>query len=201
MAVQRRWLGTLLALALLMSFLACGGDSGDGRESTSADAEVAFRARMELIGDAVSAWRSAGSIEEAHASAEAAANLVVGPQGPGYGDRDGDGVVGGEAGMGVLVGLDGSPFGLASALDGNECVVADVLGGAWDDPVARWGTMLMAIDQWRPGRNTMPSLPSHPMRVVGWATFTLASDSLDEAHEYAGHAQLHVTIALNALDC
>jgi hypothetical protein len=61
--------------------------------------------------------------------------------------------------------------------------------------------MLTAIEEWRPDRNTMPSLPSHPMRIVGWATFTLASTSLDDAHEYAGHAQLHVNVSLAALDC
>jgi hypothetical protein len=61
--------------------------------------------------------------------------------------------------------------------------------------------MINAIDDWRPDNNTMPSLASQPMRIVGWATFTLASDSLDEAHEYAGRAQLHVDTSLDALDC
>jgi hypothetical protein len=61
--------------------------------------------------------------------------------------------------------------------------------------------MLTAIDAWRPDNNTMPTLPSHPMRVVGWATFALDSDSLDEAHEYAGHAKLHVDISVRALSC
>lgn len=196
-----RLLGVVMAVPLLISLLACGGDGDDGSDSMGAEAETVFRARLDLVGDAVSEWRSADSIEDAHVLAEVAANLVVGPGGPGYGDRDGDGVIGGEGEAGVLPGLEGSPAGLASALDGNECVVADVLGGGWDEPGARWETMLRAIDEWRPGRNTMPSLPSHPMRVVGWATFTLASDSLDEAHEYAGHAQLHVNISLSALDC
>ena len=61
--------------------------------------------------------------------------------------------------------------------------------------------MLTAIDDWRPDDNTMPSLPSHPMRVVGWASFTLATDDLDDAHEYAGHAQLHVDVARDSLTC
>ena len=39
------------------------------------------------------------------------------------------------------------------------------------------------------------------MRIVGWATFTLASDSLDEAHEYAGHAATHLNTSVDALDC
>jgi hypothetical protein len=61
--------------------------------------------------------------------------------------------------------------------------------------------MLAAIDDWRGDNNTMPTLTSHPMRVVGWATFTLNSDSLDDAHEYAGHANLHVNLSERALGC
>jgi len=83
-------------------------------------------------------------------AAETAANLVVGPAGPGYGDRDGDGTVNGESDDGVLPGLDGTPAGLASPLAANECVERDVLGGSWDDPGDRWDTMLTAIDDWRP---------------------------------------------------
>ena len=47
----------------------------------------------------------------------------------------------------------------------------------------------------------MQTLPSHSVRVVGWTTSTLATDSLDAAHEYAGHAQLHVNISRAVLDC
>ena len=65
----------------------------------------------------------------------------------------------------------------------------------------KWDKMLSAIDDWRRDNNTMPTLASHPMRVVGWATFTLNSDLLDEGHEYAGHADLHVNISRRALDC
>ena len=66
--------------------------------------------------------------------------------------------------------------------------------------------MTTAIEAWRPDANTMPTLASHPMRVVGWATFTLdtdpdAPDALDLAHEYAGHAALHVAISADALTC
>ena len=138
---------------------------------------------------------------DAQAAAETAANLVVGPNGPDYGDRDGDGAVNGETAVGLLPGLDGTPAGLALPLAPNACISADVLGGIWDDPEAAWGEMQAAIDAWRPNNNTMPTLASHPMRVVGWATFTLGSDSLDEAHEYAGHAKLHVDISVRALDC
>lgn len=163
--------------------------------------EAAFAERMDAVDEAVAAWRNASTVVDAQAAAETAANLVVGPNGPDYGDRDGDGVVSGETVVGLLPGLDGTPAGLAFPLASNACIAADVLGGSWDDPEAAWGEMQVAIDAWRPNNNTMPTLASHPMRVVGWATFTLGSDSLDEAHEYAGHAKLHVDISVRALDC
>jgi hypothetical protein len=157
--------------------------------------------RLGAIDVAVADWRSAGTIDEANAAAEVAANLVVGPNGPNYGDRNGDGTIGGESDVGLLPGIDGTLPGLASALAANACVDADVLGGTWADPQSQWGEMQTAIDEWTPGNNTMPSLASHPMRIVGWATFTQNSNSLDLAHEYAGHAKLHVDISLRALDC
>jgi hypothetical protein len=64
----------------------------------------------------------------------------------------------------------------------------------------RWATAQDVYDAWTPTDNTMPTLPSHPQRVVGWATLTLATDSLDVAHEYAGHAQLHVDASRSALE-
>lgn len=170
--------------------------------TTAADAGVAaYAERMALVDEAVAAWRVAPTVAAAQEAAETAANLVVGPNGPGYGDRDGDGVVSGATDAGVLPGLDGTPAGLAIPLAANACITADVLGGSWDDPDARWAEMLDAIDAWRPSNNTMPTLASHPMRVVGWSTFTLETGSLDEAHEYAGHAKLHVDISVRALDC
>ncbi len=184
-----------------------GAAEGSAAVAAAADADRADAARtyfeqMHRLDAAVSQWRGARSLDGARAAAEAAANLVVGTNGPGYGDRDGDGVVGGESGVGVLPGLDGEPPGLASLLPAdNECVRRDVLGGSWSDPAGRWDEMLVAIDAWRPSANTMPSLASHPMRVVGWAMFTLATDDLDEAHEYGGHARLHVDVAVDALDC
>ncbi|MEA1903985.1 MAG: hypothetical protein U9N56_10700 [Actinomycetota bacterium] len=204
--------------AAAMVFLAsCGGASTTGRADQTVPASVAeegsdstigvgsaamsFSERIGVIDEAVAVWRGSISVEEAHMAAETAANLVVGPNGPGYGDRNGDGVISGESTVGVLPGLDGTPAGLATPLAANECVARDVLGGTWTDPGAEWEAMLTAIDEWLPNNNTMPTLPSHPMRIVGWATFTLGSDSLDEAHEYAGHAKLHVDIALRALDC
>ncbi|MDF1595262.1 MAG: hypothetical protein P1T08_04065 [Acidimicrobiia bacterium] len=206
------------AVGAMIALAACGGSSSTSNASqtepvptvdvvaaaTTGDvvsASPSLREQMDAIHEAVAAWRSATSVEAARVAAETAANLVVGPNGPGYGDRNGDGVVSGETTAGVLPGLDGTPPGLADPLMANDCVLRDVLGGTWTDPGAEWGAMLTAIDDWRSDNNTMPSLASHPMRIVGWATFTLQSDSLDEAHEYGGHAKLHVDVALRALDC
>ena len=204
--------------AAAIGLAACGGasttDSVGGAELPSApedgaittggvvEADVAsFAERMAAVDEAVAVWRDASTIEAAHEAAEAAANLIVGPNGPDYGDRSGDGVVSGQSAVGLLPGLDGVPAGIAIPLSANRCVASDVLGGTWADPGAEWGAMLTAIDEWRPDNNTMPTLASHPMRVVGWATFTLGSDSLDDAHEYAGHAGLHVDISVRALSC
>lgn len=172
------------------------GDTADIRSAT-----VSFSERLDAIDEAVAIWRSATSLAAAHAAAETALNLVVGPNGPGYGDRDGDGVIAGDTSAGLLPGLDGTPGGLAIPLSANECVSRDVLGGTWAEPDEEWEGMLSAIDHWRIDNNTMPTLASHPMRVVGWATFTLGSDSLDDAHVYAGHARLHVDITRRALEC
>lgn len=189
-----------VALATLVILAACGSDSSDS-EQVEGQPEVAFREQMTTVDEAVAAWRNADSIESAQVAAETAANLIVGPNGPGYGDRNGDGTIDGEVAAGILPGLDGTPTGFAAAIEANECIASDVLGGSWDDPAAEWDKMAVAIDAWRPDNNTMPTLASHPMRSVGWATFTLATDSLDEAQAYAGHAKLHVDISLNALDC
>lgn len=174
----------------------CAGTSADVASDTTSVSD-----RLAAIDEAVVAWRGATTVDEAQVAAETAANLVVGPNGPGYGDRNGDGVVSGETDEGLLPGLDGTPAGLASLLSANDCVAKDVLGGSWAEPAARWEEMVTAIDLWRRDNNTMPSLASHPMRVVGWANFSLDSESLDEMHEYGGHANLHVNISLRALDC
>ena len=204
--------------AAAIGLAACGGasttDSVGGAELPSApedgaittagvlEADVAsFAERMAAVDEAVAVWRDASTIEAAHEAAEAAANLIVGPNGPDYGDRTSDGVVSGQSAVGLLPGLDGVPAGIAIPLSANRCVARDVLGGTWADPGAEWEAMLTAIDEWRPTNNTMPTLASHPMRVVGWATFTLEADSLGEAHEYAGHAKLHVDISIRALSC
>ncbi len=198
----------LAAVTVMLVLVTCGQASDGGASPVSvspapvdATDHASMETRLDAIDSAVTDWRNAPSIEAAHTAAETAANLVVGPNGPGYGDRNANGVIEGESAAGVLPGLDGTPAGLATALASNECVVSDVLGGAWTDPAAEWAKMLSAIDLWRTTNNTMPSLASHPMRVVGWATLTLASDSLDDSKEYAGHAKLHVDVSVRALDC
>jgi len=163
-----------------------GGDDGGG-----------LLQRLEEIEAAVARWRSADDLVAARAGAEAARNLVLGPAGPAYGDADGDGVIGGAATTGLLPGLDGST-GLAQPSAG-PCVERDVLGGDWSDPVARWDTLARAIAAWSPTNNTFPSLPSHPQRLVGWATLALSGDDLETALEFAGHAQLHADISLRAV--
>jgi len=189
------------AILVAILFLAACGSESSTDEDLQEQSEIAFREQITTIDDAVTTWRNAESIEDAQAAAETAANLIVGPNGPDYGDRNGDGTIDGEYTVGVLSGLDGKPTGIAQKLEPNECIDNDVLGGSWSDPMAEWDKMIVAIDQWRPDNNTMPTLDSHPMRVVGWATFTLGTDSLDDAHEYGGHAKLHVDVTLDALDC
>ncbi len=190
-----------VGLSLMLSSCADDDGSAVARDDDQPDRPEALSVRLDELGAAVADWRDASTIEAAKVAAETAANLVVGPNGPNFGDRDGDGTISGETGDGLLPGLGGEGPGLALASAGNECVERDVLGGPWDDPAERWDIMLTAIDEWRPDDNTMPSLPSHPMRVVGWATLTLETDDLDEAHEYAGHAQLHVDVSQRALGC
>lgn len=153
--------------------------------------------RMAAIDEAVSRWEVAPDLAAAMAAAEEARNLVVGPGGPGYGDADGDGIASGATTAGLLPGLDGRP-GLATEADG-ACVERDVLGGSWSDPAVRWAILAEAIDAWTPSNNTFPSLPSHPQRVVGWASLALGADDLETALEYAGHARLHVDISMAAV--
>ncbi len=162
---------------------------------------IAPRARrLDEIDAAIASWGSATDLGAAQAAAETARNLVVGAHGPYYGDGDGDGQVGGTAQEGLLPGLDGTP-GLADPALGS-CLERDVLGGSWADPAARWSELHVAIAAWTPTNNTFPSLASHPQRIVGWASLTLATDDLATAVEYAGHAHLHIDVAVAAVaDC
>jgi hypothetical protein len=186
---------TIIAL-LAISLGACDASSPD---ANSVDGLAEAQTRMGEIAGQVSAWRDAPDLATATTAAEAAANLVVGPGGPAYGDRNGDGIISGETDTGLLPGLDGTPEGLLIAGIGDiACLQPDVLGGEWDDPPARWAELTAAIAEWSPTNNTFPSLASHPMRIVGWATLTQTA-TLDDAHEYAGHATLHVNVANEAI--
>lgn len=153
--------------------------------------------RLAAVDQAVDRWGSAPSLAGAKDAAEEARNLIVGASGPFYGDANGDGRIAGAAEVGVLPGLNGQT-GLAGRSD-IHCVIAGVLGGSWREPAKRWSQLENAIARWRPARNTFPSLPSHAQRVVGWASLTLKTNSLADAHEYASHARLHVDISLRAL--
>ncbi|MBW8172721.1 hypothetical protein K0651_06635 [Ornithinimicrobium sp. Arc0846-15] len=154
--------------------------------------------RADAIAQNVTAWQDASTLGEAQMHAEAARNLVVGPDGPYYGDADGDGVIAGANDDGLLPGLEGQG-GLALSMADNEIVERDVLGGSWGDPAQRWEILDTAINEWTPTNNPYPTLPSHPQRVVGWATLALDAENLGEAYEYAGHAQIHVDVTALAL--
>ncbi|WP_062520428.1 hypothetical protein [Demequina silvatica] len=181
----------LLAIPLL-ALAACSPAA-----STDMPPEVAER--FDQLETALAGWEDAASIEEAHANAEAARNLITGVDGPLYGDGDGDGEIAGSSPVGLLPGYGGEP-GLVHDPAVNPCVEADVLGGSWETPAERWDQVTAAIDAWEVTANTFPSLESHPQRIVGWATLTLASDSLDTALEYAGHARLHLDASTYAYD-
>ncbi|MDY7103096.1 MAG: hypothetical protein S0880_18090 [Actinomycetota bacterium] len=172
------------------------GDAGAG----DVDPVTAVAARLEAIEGAALRWQDAATVVDARSAAEAARNLVVGPDVDRYGDGDGDREVSGAVEIGLLPGQSGEP-GLVSEV-ADECLEPDVLGGSWDDPAARWDELTQVLDAWSPTSNTMPRLASHPMRIVGWATLAIETDDLAEAQEYAGHALLHVDVSVDAVaDC
>ncbi len=197
----------VLAVVALAAFAVVGcGSTGQSPGTASPPGSIAsaglglLEGRLGAIDDAVNRWRSATDLATARRAAEEARNLTVGPHGPSYGDTDRDGTVGGASAMGLLPGLGGE-HGLATAAAG-PCVERDVLGGSWADPAARWSILESAIAAWTPSNNTFPALPSHPQRIVGWATLTLATADLARALEYGGHAQLHIDVAMQAVgDC
>jgi hypothetical protein len=187
---------TLVALLLVAPIAACGSA---GSAATLDD----VNARVADIAGHVQAWSEADSIETATVEAEAAANLVLGQDAPGYGDLNGDGRISGAAQVGLLPGRRGTQEGLVVGALGVDapCVVTAVLGGSWDDPDARWQELGSAIAAWAPDNNTFPGLASHAMRIVGWAVVAQSGD-LDAIHEYAGHARLHVDVIERSLaDC
>lgn len=191
-------------LACLLTSCASGSDTigvpavaeaDDSASPGSPDAPI--EQRLAALQAAVDGWQQADDLPSAKAAAETARNLITGPDVTGYGDLDGDGRTGGASGTGLLPGEQGQP-GLVTS-PAPACVERDVLGGSWTDPAARWEEVRTRIAAWRPTDNTFPALPSHPQRVVGWASLTLATPSLELAREYAGHAQLHVRVAREAL--
>jgi len=198
----------LAITAVALVVFAAVGCTSTGQPSGTASPAAAtappdpgqLEARLTAIDDAVDRWQSATDLATARRSAEEARNLVVGPHGPSYGDADQDGTIDGASGIGLLPGLGGEP-GLATAGAG-PCVERDVLGGSWADPAARWSSLESAIAAWTPTNNTFPALPSHPQRIVGWATLALAATELATALEYGGHAHLHIDVSMRAVsDC
>lgn len=193
---------TVAAVALVSC--SSGSDEGSAANTTTT-AEAAPTslevpsARIGEIQAAVSRWAEAETVGEAASAAEEARNLGTGPGILAAGDLDGDGTASGLETPGLLPPADGMP-GVVSELEGCALVDRDVLGGDWSDPAGRWDTLQQATETWSPTNNPFPSLPSHPLRIVGWATLTLASDSLDDAHEFAGHAQIHVDVTRDAID-
>jgi hypothetical protein len=183
-----------LAAVLLVALGTACGSAGSAATLDDVDARVGD------ISAHVEAWSKAATVEEATAEAEAAANLVLGPDGPGYGDSNRDGRVSGANQVGLLPGPAGGQEGLVVGALGADpgCVRDDVLGGPWDDPDARWRQLSEAITRWTPDNNTFPTLASHAMRIVGWAAVSQSAD-LDAIHEYAGHARLHVDVIEESL--
>jgi len=163
---------------------------------TAKDRAAELGLRLAAIENAIGRWRRAANLAQAKSAAEEARNLVVGAAGPYYGDADRDNVIRGASKRGLLPGLRGEDA-LAQAGDG-DCVDRDILGGDWNEPSRRWAILDAAIKSWSPSRNTFPALPSHPQRIVGWATLALSTNSLDTAKQYAGHAQLHIDVSTKA---
>jgi len=192
----------MLAAVLVAALAGCASGATPNATASmpmeTGASDEALLERLDAIGEAVAAWRSADDLATASRAAEGARNLVVGPAGPYYGDGDGDGTVEGASAVGLLPGLHGE-VGLATT-DHGACVVRDVLGGDWSDAAERWAILERAIDDWAPTNNTFPALPSHPQRLIGWATLTLAATDLASAREYGGHAQLHLDVSRRAID-
>lgn len=171
---------TLAASVLL---LAAGCGSATSPAAVPGPAVDAAAGRLEQVQRSLDTWGDASTLPVARAAAARVNDLIVGRPGT----------------VGLLPSEDGDA-GLATAVA--SCAGPDLLGGSWDDPAERWAILATAIDEWTPSNNTFPTLPSHAQRVVGWATLTVRAVSLEQAHEYSGHARLHVAAARDALaDC
>lgn len=197
------WRATTLATLITSLLTSCASASDTtatppvvhGDDSASSGP---VQRRLAALEAAVDSWERADDLPSAKAAAETARNLVPGPDVRGYGDLDGDNRIGGASQAGLLPGEQGQP-GLVTS-PAPSCVERDVLGGSWEDPAARWQEVRTRIAAWSETDNTFPALASHPQRVVGWASLTLATPSVELAREYAGHAQLHVRITVEALE-
>lgn len=202
LAVPTRRLTVLTAITVtVITILGCGSSGSAGTTTlpspiASADTSP-LAAGLGAIDAAVKRWQSAPDLAAARRSAEEVRNLIVGPHGPSYGDADRNGTVEGASATGLLPGLGGEDA--LATTEAGPCVERDVLGGSWADPARRWSTLEMAIAAWSPSNNTFPALPSHPQRIVGWATLTLATTDLATAVEYGGHARLHIDVATRAV--
>lgn len=194
----RRLAATATAILLLM-LVGCGSTDADESASPVTPAALTLaQDRVDDIGAAVARWEDATTLPEAKAAAEEARSLISGADTFGAGDLDDDGSTEGTADVGLLPSDTGEP-GLATSLADCPPIERDILGGPWTDAGDRWATLETAIDEWTSSNNTFPSLPSHPQRIIGWATLTQQTTDVATAHEYSGHARLHVTVTQDAL--
>lgn len=189
--------GATISLLVVACMITAGCSSDLSPVADPPTPPTVIEERFDTIDAAISDWRTAANRDELTAAGEHARNLIVGAHGPLYGDANSDGVVSGTNDIGILPGNAGEEA-LATAALG-ACVVSDVLGGSWANPAERWSILETAIAEWRPHNNTFPALPSHPQRIVGWATLALNESDLETAREYASHAQLHSDISQDAL--
>ncbi|GAC1695725.1 MAG: hypothetical protein NVS9B6_01800 [Candidatus Limnocylindrales bacterium] len=101
---------------------------------------------------------------------------------------------------------DGPPDGLVIAVvkragPAAEELDRDALGGlaSWARPRERYDQWRAVLAAWRPDRNTMPELPSHLLRALGWASLVLRSDDLNTARALASvHGVIHTGLVLTA---
>jgi hypothetical protein len=188
---------TILAVLMLATLTACS--TSTHQPSPANTGQAALVARINAIQGAITDWSHATTLAQAQTAAETARNLVVGSHGPDYGDANHDRTTEGAATEGLLPGLRGEA-GLAEPGHVSACVTADVLGGSWTDPNARWAQAEAAVAAWTPTNNTFPALMSQPQRIYGWASLTLKSTTLATAIGYATDAQMHIDSTRAAIE-
>lgn len=101
---------------------------------------------------------------------------------------------------------DGPPDGPVAALitrSGAAAAELDAVAlggiGTWSWPRERYDEWRAAVAAWRPDRNTMPQLPSHLLRSLGWAALSTASDDLGAVRGLAAvHGVVHTGLVLDA---